>query len=88
MVALAMALFWIFPFMSVRNLREFFCIPFLVMGSYYIADPKLTIRSIFLAALFFAISFSIRLQVLFIPAGIGLCFLFINSISKRRLSLE
>ncbi|MBC7948142.1 MAG: hypothetical protein H7Y42_09710 [Chitinophagaceae bacterium] len=76
LAALAMALFWIFPFMSVRNLREFFCIPFLLMGSYYISDPKLTTRSIFLAALWFAVSFSIRLQVVFIPIGIGICLLF------------
>lgn len=85
MVALAMALFWIFPFMSVRNLREFFCVPFLLMGSYYIADPKLTYRSIFLAALFFAMSFSIRLQILFIPAGVGLCLLFNKHYIKKAL---
>ena len=85
LVALAMALFWIFPFMSVRNLREFFCIPFLIMGSYYIADPKLTLRSIFLAALFFNISFSIRLQILFIPIGIGLCLLFNRQYHKKAI---
>jgi Alg9-like mannosyltransferase family len=83
LVALAMALFWIFPFMSVRNLREFFCIPFLLIGSYYMADTKLTTRSIFLAALFFALSFSIRLQVLFIPVGIGLCLLFNKQYTKK-----
>lgn len=85
MVALAMALFWIFPFMSVRNLREFFCIPFLLMGSYYIADLKLTTRSIFFAALCFAFAFSIRLQVLFIPIGIGLCLLFNKQYHKKAL---
>jgi hypothetical protein len=85
LVGLAMALFWIFPFMSVRNLREFFCIPFLLMGSYYIADPKATTRSIFLAALFFAISFSIRLQVIFIPLGIGLCWLFHKQYFKKAI---
>jgi hypothetical protein len=83
MVALAMALFWIFPFMSVRNLREFFCFPFLLIGSYYIADPKLNYRSVFLSALFFALSFSIRLQILFIPVGIGLCFLFNKEYIKK-----
>jgi hypothetical protein len=76
LVGLAMALFWIFPFMSVRNLREFFCIPFLLIGSYHLCDPALRTRSILLSALFFAIAFSIRLQVIFIPAGMGLCMLF------------
>lgn len=85
LVGLAMALFWIFPFMSVRNLREFFCIPFLLAGSYYIADPKAGTRSIFLAALFFAVSFSIRLQVIFIPLGIGLCWLFHKSYHKKAI---
>ncbi|HEY6504365.1 MAG TPA: glycosyltransferase family 39 protein, partial [Chitinophagaceae bacterium] len=85
MVALMMALFWLFPFMSVRTLREFFCIPFLLIGCYHIADPKLSNRSIFLSALFFALSFSIRLQILFIPAGIGLCLLFNKQYHKKAL---
>src|SRR2546423_7410214 len=75
-VGLVMALFWIFPFLSVRNLREFFCIPFLIMASYHIADPKLKNRPIFSAALLFAFSFCIRFQIAFIPIGIGLCLLF------------
>ena len=84
-VALAMAIFWIFPFMSVRTLREFFCIPFLLMGCYHIADPKFRYRSLCLAALFFAFSFSIRLQVVFIPLGIGLCLLFNKKYFKQAI---
>ena len=84
-VALAIAFFWIFPFMSVRTLREFFCIPFCLIGCYYIADPKLTYRSIFLAAIFFALSFCIRLQIIFIPFGIGLCLLFNRRYIKRAI---
>jgi Alg9-like mannosyltransferase family len=84
-VALMMALFWMFPFMSVRNLREFFCIPFLLIACYHIADPKLTTRSILLAALFFAVSFSIRLQIVFIPLGIGLCLLFKKEYNKKAI---
>jgi hypothetical protein len=82
-VALTIALFWIFPFMSVRNLREFLCVPFLLMGCYYIAAVKLTTRSVFLAALFFAIAFSIRLQAILIPLGIGLCLLFQKEYTKK-----
>ena len=84
-VALVMAIFWIFPFMSVRTLREFFCIPFLLIGCYHIADPNLRYRSIFLAALFFALSFAIRLQTVFIPLGIGLCLLFNKKYFKKAL---
>ncbi|HEX7904513.1 MAG TPA: glycosyltransferase family 39 protein [Chitinophagaceae bacterium] len=85
LVALSMAIFWIFPFMSVRNLREFVCIPFLLMGSYYIADPKFSFRSIFLAAFFFALAFSIRLQILFIPLGIGIFLLFQKEQLKKAI---
>ena len=87
MVALAMAIFWIFPFMSVRSLREFFCIPFMIIASYHIADPKLTRRSIVLSALFFALAFSIRLQVLFLPLGISLSFLAKKEYFKKALIL-
>jgi Alg9-like mannosyltransferase family len=84
-VALMMALFWMFPFMSVRNLREFFCIPFLLIACYHIADAKLTNRSIFLASFFFAVSFSIRLQIIFTPLGIGLCLLFKKEFLKKAI---
>ena len=60
-VALAMAIFWIFPFMAVRNLREFVCVPFLLIASYHIADNKFSYRSIFLSTLFYYLhSFSSR----------------------------
>lgn len=72
LVAISIAIFWVFPFLSVRNLREFVCIPFLLMGSYYLADQKFSYRSIFLAAFCFALAFSVRLQILFIPLGAGL----------------
>lgn len=84
-VALAMALFWIFPFMSVRNLREFFCIPFLVMGTYFLCDPRLRTSAILAAAFLFAISFSIRLQIIFIPAGMGLYLLFQKGSLRKAL---
>jgi hypothetical protein len=85
MVALTMAIFWIFPFMSVRNLREFFCIPFLLIASYHIADPRLRLRSISFAAFFFALAFSIRLQILFIPIGIGICLLFNKQYARKAM---
>ncbi len=70
--ALFMATFWLFPFMSVRNLREFLCVPFLLAGCYHIANPGSSYRSVFFATFMFALAFTIRLQVLFIPFGIGI----------------
>lgn len=75
LVALTMALFWLFPFMSVRSLREFACIPLLLIGSYHAADPKLSNRSLLLAAFFFSLAFCIRIQSIFIPFGTGIYFL-------------
>jgi hypothetical protein len=71
-MALMMAVFWLFPFMSVHSLREFFCIPFLLIGSYHIANPKLNNRSVFTAAFFFALAFCFRVQSIFIPLGTGI----------------
>ena len=85
-VALAMAIFWIFPFMAVRNLREFVCVPFLLIASYHIADNKFSYRSIFLSTLFFALAFSVRLQIVFIPVGIGIFLLFQKGQIKKGLA--
>jgi hypothetical protein len=75
-IAWLMAAFWIFPFMSVHSLREFVCIPFLMIGSYHIADPRSTNRSLLLAGFFFAIAYCFRIQTVFISGGIGLFMLF------------
>jgi hypothetical protein len=85
LVAVIFALFWIFPFFSVRNLREFFCIPFLMMGSYYISAVPLGARSVLISAFFFAMAICIRLQVVFIPAGIGLVLLLYRQTFKMAL---
>jgi len=75
-IAWLMAVFWVFPFMSVHSLREFVCIPFLMIGSYHIADPRSTNRSLMLAGFFFAIAYCFRIQTVFISGGIGLFMLF------------
>jgi len=84
-VSLIFALFWIFPFMSVRNLQEFFCVPFLLMGSYYLADTTNKIQSIILAALFFSLAFTIRMQTVFIPFGTAAYMLFRKESWKKAL---
>lgn len=80
-IGLMLALFWIFPFMSVRNLIEFVCIPPLLAGTYFsMKDEKK--QSYILAGLMFAISFVFRVQTLLFPFGIGIILLF-----KKKLSL-
>lgn len=88
LVALLMAVFWLFPFFSVRNLREFFCIPFLMM-SFYHASAKTASpvsRPLLLAAFFFALAVCIRLQVLIFPAVAGFFWLFGKRTWKQALS--
>lgn len=76
LVALCFAIFWLFPFMSVRNLREFFCVPFLMIAFYHATHPQLRTKDIAYAAFFFLIAFCIRYQALFFPLGVGLFWLF------------
>ena len=85
-VAFILGLFWIFPFMSVRSLREFFSIPFLVIGFYLVVKHqnkkqevntnRYSISPILFAAFFMALAFIIRLQTIFFPAGIVLYFFY------------
>ncbi|MES2516755.1 MAG: mannosyltransferase, partial [Bacteroidota bacterium] len=74
-VGLLLATFWVFPFMSVRNLREFACIPPLFMACYYAVDKNLGTKQILLAAWWFTIAFVFRYQIIFIPFVIGLTWL-------------
>ena len=70
-VAMLFAVFWLFPFMAVRNLREFFCVHFLMIATYYFIAFKFSVKSLIISSLFFAVAFSIRLQIIFIPAAMG-----------------
>jgi hypothetical protein len=78
-VGLMLALFWLMPWLSVRNLVEIICIPFLILGVWIILQqlekPK-PLRWIFLAGLLFGIAFSLRFQTIFFTGGIGLALLF------------
>ena len=75
-MALLLALGWFFPFLSVRSLREVFCIPFLLAGCYHAVADNFRLRDAILSAICFAIAFDIRMQIIFIPLGIGVWWLF------------
>lgn len=84
-VGLLLAVFWILPFMSVRNLVEFVCIPPLMAGLYWLlkADAISSEQKkskgdwYFIASgVMLAIAFLIRYQTAFFPAGVGLVLLF------------
>jgi hypothetical protein len=74
-VGLLLAVLWVIPFLSVRNLVEVVCIPFLMLGCWYllIADSKKNpVKYILMAGLITGIAFSIRFQTAFFIIGMGL----------------
>ena len=75
-VGLILALFWAFPFLSVRNLIEMVCIPPLMAGFYYSLISRERTRNAFIAGLCFGLAFVFRYQTLSISGTLGLIFLF------------
>lgn len=80
-VGLLLAVFWFFPFLSVRNLVEIAAIPFLMMGLW------LTLKSVkrnenlaayLLAGLVMGIAVSVRFQTVLFLMGVGLALLLIK----------
>jgi hypothetical protein len=73
---LLLALFWAFPFLSVRNLIEMVCIPPLMAGFFYALTSKEKLRNAFVAGLWFGLAFVFRYQTLSITGTLGLMLLF------------
>ena len=73
---LCLALFWAFPFLSVRNLIEVVCIPPLMAGFYYALISKDKLRNAFIAGLWLGLAFIFRYQTLSIAGTLGLVLLF------------
>ena len=76
-IGLILALFWILPFMSVRNLIEVVCIPPLLAAYYLILDSrKKGNHQLYLyAGLIISIAFVFRYQTLIIIGAIGIILL-------------
>lgn len=71
-----LALYWVMPWLSVRNLVEIVCVPFLLWATYlYIKDTKPKTSNIIYSALLMAIAFALRFQVIFFIGGFGLAML-------------
>ncbi len=78
-VAWLLAIFWFMPWLSVRNLVEFQCIPFLLWGTWiYLKKDNPTIKTVILSGLIAGIAFSIRFQAIFFLSGFGLALLFLK----------
>jgi hypothetical protein len=77
-VGIILALFWILPFMSVRNLIEVVCIPPLLAGFYFILKEEdgNELRYLLLAGAMFGIASALRFQTILITVGVGIVMLF------------
>ena len=81
MAAWIAAIFWFLPMMSVRNLIEIVCIPFLMAGAYLIIKAYLKEGSwklFFWGGVLLSFAFTIRYQTAAFSAGLGLYLMFNN----------
>jgi hypothetical protein len=69
------ALLWGLPFLSVRNLVEMVCIPFMMLGIWYILiaeDKRKPLLMFLISGIFMGLAFSIRYQTIIFIGGVGL----------------
>lgn len=81
LAALLIAVLWFMPFMSVRNLVEVACIPFLAAGTWFVIkadDEKQSNRLLILGGVALGLAFCIRFQSLFFVAGTGFALLLLR----------
>ncbi|MFL5753062.1 MAG: glycosyltransferase family 39 protein [Bacteroidia bacterium] len=81
-VGIFLALFWMLPFLSVRNLIEVVCIPPLLAATWMIIknEEKNTFKPYLFAGLLLGLAFSIRFQTIMFTAGFGLALLFTKKV--------
>ena len=85
-VGLLLALFWFFPFVSVRNLVEWACIPPLMLATWLaLKNDKPKIVIYLLIGLLLGIGFNIRFQTILFTGGFGLALLFQRKIIQAIL---
>lgn len=80
LVGWILALFWIFPMISVRNLVEYVSIPFILGGLWMVinSDKESRITYWLWAGVLFGLAFNVRFQTMLITGAIGLVILLQN----------
>jgi hypothetical protein len=86
-VGIFMTLYWFMPFMSVRNLVEFVCVPPILIAIYQLNKKDLNWKNFLYAGLWLGIAFSIRFQSVFISFGVGLALLLLRTSFKNLVVL-
>lgn len=71
------AVLWCLPWLSVRNLVEVFCIPFLLGSTWFYVrkKEKPSVADVIVSGLLMGCAFSVRFQVIFFIGGFGLALL-------------
>jgi hypothetical protein len=75
---LLLAMLWFMPFLSVRNLVEFVCIPFLMLGVWEIMNAEMSRRPLLqflIAGVWFGLALNTRYQSALFIGGVGLALL-------------
>lgn len=86
LVAGFLSLFWFMPFLSVRNLAEFVCIPPLLIATWLIIENR-SFRSYLYAGLWFGVAFSFRFQSIIYMSGFGIALLIMRTSIPKMLSV-
>ncbi len=75
---IVLALFWMLPFLSVRNLIEVVCIPPLLAATWMIIkhEKEIGIKHYIYAGILLGLAFSVRFQTIMFTGGFGLALLF------------
>lgn len=83
-VGLLHAVLWFMPFLSVRNLVEVVCIPFMLFSLWKLmnTDRKKYLWQVFVAGFIIGLGVSVRFQVIFFACGAGLVFLLKKQIKE------
>lgn len=81
-VGIFLTCYWFMPFVSVRNLVEFVCVPPILIAIYYL-KKEATLKHFAIAGFWLGIAFSMRFQSIFLTAGIGLALLIMRSSFKN-----
>ncbi|MBS1652495.1 MAG: glycosyltransferase family 39 protein [Bacteroidetes bacterium] len=78
-VGLMLALLWFMPFISVRNLAEFVCVPPTLACIWYLIKKELSFKNYIISGLFLGLAFSLRFQTLFLIMGIGIALIVLKT---------
>jgi hypothetical protein len=78
LAGLLLAVFWFMPWLSVRNLVEIACIPFIILAIWFIIrheEDRGIQSAYFLSGLFLGFAFNLRPQTVFFTVGLGIAVL-------------